>query len=105
MTVNANFQCSKCTIGDSDDTTELKELSIGNTDKVDCVDRFCYLGDMIGDGGGVEEASRARVRCSWSKFMELAPILTLRGASLKPKGNIYKICCKECWSMGVRHGQ
>ena len=35
---------------------EFKQLSIGNTDKVDCVDRFCYLGDMIGDGGGVEEA-------------------------------------------------
>ena len=64
MTANANFQCSKCSSGDSDDTTEFKELSIGNTDKVDCVDRFCYLGDMIEDRGGVEEASRARVRCA-----------------------------------------
>ena len=30
------------------------------------VDRFCYLGDMIGAGGGVEEAIRARVRCAWA---------------------------------------
>jgi len=95
MTAKANFQCSKCTIGDPDDTTELKELPIGNTDKVECVDRFCYLGDMIGDGGGAEEASRARVRCAWSKFMELAPILTLRGASLRLKGKIYKICVQR----------
>src|SRR5580698_5591187 len=95
MTANANFQCSKCTIGDSDDTTELKELLIGNTDKVDCIDMFCYLGDVIGDGGGVEEASRARVRCAWSKFMELAPILTLRGASLRLKGKMYRICVQR----------
>ena len=47
MTANANFQCSKCTIGDSDDTTELKELPIGNTDKVDCVDRFSYLSLIV----------------------------------------------------------
>src|SRR5580698_5006443 len=100
MTANANFQCSKCTFGDSDDTSELKELSIGNTDKVDCVDRFCYLGDMIWDGGGVEEASRARVRCAWSKFMELAPILTLRGASLTLKGKIYKICVQRVFVYG-----
>ena len=75
MTVNDNFQCSKCTIGDSDDTKKFKELSIGNTDKVDFGDRFCYLGDMTRDGGGVEEATRTIVRCAWSKFMELAPIL------------------------------
>ena len=84
----------KGTIGHSDDATEFKELSIGNTDKVDCVDRFCYLGDMIGDGGG-EDASRARMRCAWSKFMELAPILTLKGASLRLKGKIYKICVQR----------
>jgi hypothetical protein len=41
------------------------------------VDQFCYLGDMIG------AASRARVRSGWKKFHGLAPILTLRGASLK----------------------
>src|SRR5580692_7529939 len=40
LTSNDNFQCSKCTIGESDDNTEFKELSIGNTDKVDRVDRF-----------------------------------------------------------------
>jgi hypothetical protein len=27
--------------------------------KMECVSRFCYLGDMIGSGGGAEEASRA----------------------------------------------
>ena len=25
-----------------------------NGDKIEVVDKFCYLGDMIGSGGGVE---------------------------------------------------
>ena len=33
---------------------------------VDCVPKFCYLGDTYGSGGGVEEAVRARVRCAWT---------------------------------------
>ena len=32
-----------------------------NGDKVEVVDKFCYLGDMIGSGRGVEETSRTRV--------------------------------------------
>ncbi len=47
-------------------------------EKLECVDRFCYLGDMIGAGEGAEEASRARVRCAWDKFRELALILTIK---------------------------
>ena len=43
---------------------------------LECVGKFCYLGDMIGSGGGAEEASRARVQCAWGKFRKLAPILT-----------------------------
>ena len=46
---------------------------------------------MIGFGGGAEEALRARVRCAWGKFRELAPIVTLRGASLTVKGKVYKL--------------
>ena len=35
-----------------------------NGDTLECVDKFCYLGDMIGSGGGAEEASMMRVRCA-----------------------------------------
>ena len=37
----------------------------------ECVDRFCYLSDVIEAGGGAELASIARVRCAWGKFWEL----------------------------------
>ena len=36
--------------------------------KVECVPKFCYLGDTLGSGGGVVEVARARVRCAWAKF-------------------------------------
>jgi len=42
---------------------------------LECVEKFCYFGDLIGAGGGAEEASRERVRCAWAKFRELAPVL------------------------------
>ena len=37
-------------------------------EELEVVDKFCYLGDVIGKSGGAEEASRARVRCAWGKF-------------------------------------
>ena len=59
----------------------LKEVVIEPNVKLECVPTFCYLGDTLGAGGGVEEATRARVRCAWAKFKELSPILTALGAS------------------------
>ena len=63
---------------------------------------------MIGAEGGAEKTSKARDRCAWAKFRELAPILTSRGASLKAKGKIYNACVRsvmvygsETWAMRV----
>jgi len=67
------------------------------------------LGDLIGAGGGAEKAPRARVRCAWTKFMELAPVLTSRGASVKVNGNVCIACIQsfmayasETWAMKVK---
>ena len=80
-------------------------LPLGDGQSLECVEKFCYLGDMIGAGGGAEEAARARVRCAWAKFGELAPILTLRGASLKVKGKVYRYVCRGCWCTAVKPGR
>ena len=69
-------------------------------DRVDLVERFCYLGDMI--GAGVEAAMRARVRCAWAKFRELSPILTARGASLKVRGKVYRACAQIVMMYGSK---
>jgi len=57
-------------------------LSIDGVGIFEWVNKFSYVGDMIGVGGGCEKASRARLRGARCKFRELAPILTKRGASL-----------------------
>ena len=44
---------------------ELKEMSLGAESadlRLECVGKFCYLSDVVGAGGGAEDASRARVR-------------------------------------------
>ena len=63
--------------------------------KLECVPKFCYLGDTLGAREGVEEAARARVRCAWAEFKELSLILTARGASYRKKGKVYKACVQN----------
>ena len=69
--------------------------------KLECVTKFCYLGDRLGAGGDVEEAARARVRSAWAKFKELSPILTARGASYRIKGKIYRACVQSALTCGT----
>ena len=38
-----------------------------NGDSLECVDKFCYLEDMIGSGGCAEDASSMRVKCAWGR--------------------------------------
>ena len=35
---------------------------------LESVDTFCYIGDMLSAGDGVEEAVRCRVRCAWGAW-------------------------------------
>src|SRR3989441_6475972 len=82
------------------------QFVLGAREELEVVDKFCYLGDVIGKGGSAEEASRARVRCAWGKFRDLRRLLTARGASLRVKGMIYRACVQrvlvygsETWPM------
>ena len=77
--------------------------------KLECVNEFAYLGDMLNDAGGVEQAVAARVRAAWMKFRELGGILCTQGEALRMKGVVYKACvCSmltygtETWAMKVR---
>ena len=45
--------------------------------KLECVYEFAYLGDMLNDTGGVEQAVAARVRAVWMKIKELGGILCM----------------------------
>jgi len=71
----SNFHCTNL-------SEKLKEISLGAESadlQLKCIGKFCYFGDVVGAGGGAEDSSRARaMRSAWSKFRELAPILTSR---------------------------
>ena len=71
----------------------LKEVVIEPIVKLECVPKFCCLGDTLG-AGGVEEAARARVSGAWA-------ILTARGASCHIKGKIYKACVQSALTYGT----
>ena len=57
--------------------------------ELECVAEIVYLGDMLNDTGGVEQAVAARVRAVWMKFRELGGILCLQEASLRMKSVVY----------------
>jgi hypothetical protein len=102
------FRCNVCKGKSVKRVGILDTLSVDGVGDFEWVKKFCYLGDMIGAGGGSGEASRARVRNAWCKFRELAPILTKRGASLVVKGELYSACVRsgmvygsETWATGV----
>jgi len=67
-----DFHCRKCRDSDTFAHVDRRGIEIGVNEKLEYVEQFCYLGDMLGAGGGAEEASRARTRCAWAKFRELA---------------------------------
>ena len=103
-----DFKCRNCVGGGVKVVEGVDQFVLGDSDKIEVVEKFCYLGDVIGKGGGAEESSRARVRGAWGKFRDLKMLLTARGASLKVKGKIYKACVQrvlvygsESWPMKV----
>jgi hypothetical protein len=103
---NMDFKCQVCVAGRQNRMDEKRELVLGPESTLEIADKFCYLGDMTGAGGGVVEAITARIKCAWAKFRELEPILASRGASLRTKGKIFRTCVQsvmvygsETWAM------
>ena len=51
-----------------------QRLEVGEN-TLEIADSFCYLGDVILRGGGIELAVRERISVAWSKWRELASLL------------------------------
>ena len=51
-------------------------VDIGARAKLELVDKFCYLGDMLSVDGDVDAAVGAGIRIGWNKFRQLVPLLT-----------------------------
>jgi len=74
---------------------DMKEIMVSSLDKLECVDKVCYLGDVIGAGGGAEELRmKSESTLYQPKFKELAPALISRGGS-------FNVNRKFSWAMNV----
>lgn len=93
---DSSFQCKTCVRkGEHGDLVDKKEIDLGSGVVLEQVKSFCYLGDVIGAGGGAEDASRNRVKCGWAKFHDLGCVLKGRGASWSIKGKFYRSCVQK----------
>ena len=100
-----NFVCARC-LGTARpiDCRAVTELTL-NDELLEVVASFCYLGDMISQGGGCLESITTRIRCAWGKFRELLPLLSSRFLPLPSKGKMFDtyirkalLHASECWA-------
>ena len=72
-----SYRCAKCGRGCcAEGDAEEQEVVLEDGSSLECVNKFCYVGDMLGAAGGCGEASRTRVRRPWGQFKEFAELLT-----------------------------
>ena len=72
--------------------------------KLELVDKFCYLGDMLSVDGDDDAAVEARIRIGWNKFRQLVPLLTNKNVSLIMRGRLYSSCVRSSMLHEVRPG-
>ena len=70
-------------------------VDIGASTKLELVDKFCYLGDMLSVNGDADAVVEARIWIGWNKFRQLVPLLTNKDASLIMRGRLYSSCVRS----------
>jgi hypothetical protein len=95
--IAGSFECKRCK-----GEIVFDVIDVG-FDGVMSVSEFCYLGDVLNDGGGCERAAIARVKAAWNKFRSLSGVLCTKGLSLKQKGLVYRVCVRSVLVYGVEN--
>ena len=70
-------------------------MDIGASAKLELVDKFCYLGDMLSVDGNADATVEARIQIGWNKFRQLVPLLTKKDVSLIMRGRLYSSCVQR----------
>ena len=102
-----NFECPLCRRGNNRKEEERGLITTGG--RIEEVDEFCYLGNVLDCEAGVEKAVRARVAAAWTKWREMASLLINRSIPLKVRASVYESCVRsvmlygaETWAMTGR---
>ena len=80
------------------DRFNVDSVDIGASAKLELVDKFCYLGDMLSMDGDADAAVEARIRICWNKFTQLVPLR--KDVSLIMR----KRLCSSCVRSSMLHG-
>jgi len=70
-------------------------VDIGASEKLELVEKFHYLGDMLSVDGDDDAAVEARIRICWNKFRQLVPLLTNQDISSTMRGRLYSSCVRS----------
>ena len=70
-------------------------VDIGASAKLELVDEFCYLGDMLSVDGDADAAVEARIRIGWNTFRQLVRLLTNKDVFLIMRGWLYSSCVRS----------
>jgi len=68
--------------------------------KLELVDKFCHLGDMLSVDGDADASVEARIRIGWNKFRQLVPLLTNKDVSLIMRGRLCSSCVRRSMLRG-----
>ena len=100
---DTDFKCKKCRSEVSNASIPDIEPVVINSEKIEKVSSFCYLGDFVGQCGGCFDATTARIRSAWKTFRDLLPILTCRGLLRVVVMPTMHVCALFC-CMSVKRG-
>ena len=87
--IPAGFQCKRCR-GMVEETRGRREDLEVDGMRYEVVTNFCYLGDVLDEGGGCAVAVSRRIRAGWSKFRELSGVVLAKDIPNHLKGFVYK---------------
>ena len=96
-----DFQCPGCKEGTTSNSINKEKDFTINGGKLEVVEEFRYLGDVLDNDAGMERAVRARVATAWTKWREIAGLLLNKNIPLKTRGEMYDICVRSAMLYGA----
>ena len=70
-------------------------VDVGAGARLELVDGFCCLGDMLSVDGDADAAVEARIRIGWNKFRQLVPLLTNKDVSHDYERKVVQQLCEK----------